>query len=203
MKSIKSTVEETITIKNSEFISYLIPVQTVEGAKEALDKIKREHSSANHHCFAYLLGDNQDIQKADDDGEPSQTAGVPILEVFKKNEITNVLCVVVRYFGGIKLGAGGLIRAYTKSASEGLKKATLTKKKKFITLQITFPFDLIGTMEHIASHHGTLINRFYKDKVTFEMIVEDKEYNTLESTIIEATQNQAIINIISSEKIYQ
>jgi len=202
MQSIKSKIETTLTIKNSEFISVLIPIHSVDDVQTHLETIKKKHPNANHHCYAYLIGDNQEIQKANDDGEPSQTAGVPILEVFKKNEITNVLCVVIRYFGGIKLGAGGLIRAYTKSASEALKLATLTSKKTYLTLKVQSNFDLIGSMEHLLPQYGKLLDREYTDKVTFIIELEKDTFEFLKNAIKEATNNQVIINKISEKEIY-
>ncbi len=99
-------------LKKSRFICSLKRVETEEEARDFIAQIKKEHHQANHNCMAYTIGDHQEIQRTSDDGEPSGTAGIPMLEILKKREITNVCAVVTRYFGGIKLGAGGLIRAY-------------------------------------------------------------------------------------------
>ncbi len=202
MESIKHRVTTQQTIKHSTFITYLIPVETVETAKAHLHAIKADHPGAAHHCMAYLIGDNQEIQKADDDGEPSQTAGVPILEVFKKQAITNVLCVVVRYFGGIKLGAGGLIRAYGSSASSALEQAIRTRKVQYDTYQITAGFDLIGVMENILTP-SILIDRAYGDNVTYTVRILNKESAQWLNQIKEATHGKAVVAYIQSESLYE
>ena len=202
MRSIKTKIETTITIKHSEFISILTPVGSIDEVKNHLNHIKEKHPNANHHCYAYIIGDHQEIQKANDDGEPTQTAGIPILEVFKKNEITNILCVVIRYFGGIKLGAGGLIRAYSKSASEALKLATLTSKKTYLTLKIQTCFDLIGAMEHHLPQYGTLLDREYSDKVAFTLEIKKGMFERLQNTIREISNNQANVKVISEKQFY-
>ena len=129
MKSILQTVTSEIVINKSEFLNFLIPVSSIEEVNERLRFLRKEHPNANHHCFAYIIGKNQEIQKYSDDGEPSKTAGMPMIEVLKKHDLTNVLTVSIRYFGGIKLGAGGLVRAYTKSVSEAIKEATFSNPK--------------------------------------------------------------------------
>jgi len=202
MKSIKDKTIYEFEVKHSTFITYLLPADEVKTVKQELETIKAEHPGANHHCYAYVLGDNQEIQKADDDGEPSQTAGIPILEVFKKNAITNVLCVVVRYFGGVKLGAGGLIRAYSKGASEALKKAVLTKKQAYVTLRLRVDFNQIGIMEHLISEHATLLERDYSDKADFTVVIRKEQQTTFESLIIEQTKNRATITHLKTEELY-
>ena len=122
---IKDTYENTIVIQKSEFITRLFRVNSIEEVEEKLAYVRKKHYDARHNCYAYILGDNQEIQKASDDGEPSKTAGAPMLDVLKKNNMTNILAIVTRYFGGILLGAGGLVRAYSSSVSECLKLAKL------------------------------------------------------------------------------
>lgn len=137
---IKETYENTIIIQKSEFITRIFRVDSLDEIEEKLAYIRKKHYDARHNCYAYILGDNQEIQKASDDGEPSKTAGAPMLEVLKKNNMTNILAVVTRYFGGILLGAGGLVRAYSSSVSECLKKAKLyeTKLQERFTLTTSY-----------------------------------------------------------------
>ena len=118
MVVLKNTIE--LIEKKSKFIGYYLQCNSVEEIKEFLDKLKKEHKKATHICYAYKLFDGQEIVKFNDDGEPGGTAGRPILNVIEKKNLNNVCVFVVRYFGGIKLGAGGLVRAYTKCASEVL-----------------------------------------------------------------------------------
>ena len=116
--------EAEIEIQKSRFIAYVQRAEEEEAAAAFIEQIKKKHWNATHNCSAYVIGGNDQWQKADDDGEPSGTAGKPILEIIKKNQLKDTVIVVTRYFGGIKLGAGGLIRAYGKSASAGLKAQT-------------------------------------------------------------------------------
>ncbi|MFW5913732.1 MAG: YigZ family protein, partial [Bacillota bacterium] len=146
MQSIKRPVTHETIIKHSRFIAFLAPVFTKAEADKFIASIKSEHPDANHHCFAYIVGDEGIVQKAEDDGEPSKTAGVPMLETLKKNTLTNIVAVVVRYFGGIKLGAGGLIRAYGKSVSDALEKAVPSERTEVLSLSIRAGFEWTGTV---------------------------------------------------------
>lgn len=120
--------ETEIEINRSRFISYVKRVETQEEAVAFIQEIKKKHWDATHNCSAYIVGENDQFQKMDDDGEPSGTAGKPILEVIKKKGLKDTAIVVTRYFGGIKLGAGGLIRAYGKSASAGVRAAGVVER---------------------------------------------------------------------------
>ena len=149
MPRIQNDCINTIEIKKSKFITYLHRTQDEQEAKDFLKAIKKEHPNANHHCTAMIIGN---IMRSNDDGEPSQTAGHPMLDVLMHNEMQDILAVVVRYFGGIKLGTGGLVRAYSSSISQALKVATLTtelhfKNIKFIFLMISLE-KLTITLEH-------------------------------------------------------
>ena len=125
MNTIKETLENEIIINKSRFITKLISVSNVDEAVNKLNEIRKKYHDATHNCYAYIIGENQEIQKFSDDGEPQGTAGSPMVEVLKKNNLTNVLVVVTRYFGGILLGAGGLVRAYSDSVSCAIKKAEI------------------------------------------------------------------------------
>ena len=130
--TIKENGEATIEIKKSEFICSLARTETEEEARAFIDEIKTKHRKATHNCFAYMIGLNDEIQRESDNGEPSGTAGVPILEVLKNLELHNVTAVVTRYFGGIKLGAGGLIRAYSNATSNAIEKVGVVRWLKVI-----------------------------------------------------------------------
>ena len=123
MKSIQTEITSEIIINKSRFITILTNINDIDKVKEKLEEIKKKYKDATHYCYAYIINNHE---KCSDNGEPSGTAGMPILNVLKQNDLTNILCVVIRYFGGIKLGAGGLIRAYSTSASEALNKAIIT-----------------------------------------------------------------------------
>ena len=128
-KTIKGYGESEIVISKSRFITYIDRAETEEEALRFIEKIKKMHSTATHNCSCYIIGEHDHIQKANDDGEPSGTAGVPMLEVLKKQGLKDTVVVVTRYFGGIKLGGGGLIRAYGKATTEGITAAQVVERK--------------------------------------------------------------------------
>ena len=136
-KTINGYAQTEWEVQKSRFISYVNHIENETQAQDFVNQIRKKHFDATHNCYAYIIGEHSDTQKSNDDGEPSGTAGVPILEVLKKNELSDVVVVVTRYFGGIKLGAGGLIRAYGKTATiclwittcSALWKTTFTRKK--------------------------------------------------------------------------
>lgn len=135
MLKIKDIIENTIVIDKSKFITTIYPVETVEEINQILQTTRKKYYDATHNCYAYII-DNGNIQKCSDDGEPSKTAGFPMLDVLKKNSLTNVLAITTRYFGGIKLGAGGLIRAYSSSVSTALKDALFYTSKLLCVYEI-------------------------------------------------------------------
>lgn len=156
-----------IEIKKSRFITYLHRCFDEQDAKEYILKIKKEHPNATHHCYAMILGEHNEIQRNNDDGEPGGTAGVPMLECLLQNQMQDIVAVTVRYFGGIKLGAGGLVRAYSNSVSEALKHAKLTKKQLLHECTLTFSYDLIGKIDYFfRKEQMQIINQVYEEQVT-------------------------------------
>ncbi|MGL4623525.1 MAG: YigZ family protein, partial [Culicoidibacterales bacterium] len=155
---IQAAGDYEIQIEKSRFICYFAPVNTAEEAQAFIETIKKRNWDATHNCSAYLLGENQQVQKANDDGEPSGTAGIPMLEVLKKRNLTNIVVVVTRYFGGIKLGAGGLVRAYTQSVVSALDTvATLVEKLPLLRIQFMLPFELAFKVENTLRHDTRFI----------------------------------------------
>ena len=203
MRSIKETITSEIIINKSVFINYLIPVSEVEEVKEHLKILRNKYPDANHHCYAYVIGKNQEIQKYSDDGEPSKTAGMPMIEVLKKQDLTNVLTISIRYFGGIKLGAGGLVRAYTKSVSEAIKEATFTNLVKYSKMSIIIPFDQIGNVEkHLRDHHK-LINTEYTNEVIYLIEITTESVESLQNFITEHTKGIAQFEILEEYERYE
>ncbi len=203
MKSILKPVEHELVIKKSTFIAYVYPVAFSKDIDHILSALRTKYPDASHHCFAYVLGEQGDQQKADDDGEPSQTAGMPILEVLKKQGLTDLLCVVIRYYGGIKLGAGGLVRAYAKSTSEALKKATYATRVKMLTLQINTTFPLLGSVESYLRSVCDISDIIYEDTVTFVVEVKEADYPMIESRIRDLTSGASYPDIIREYNQYQ
>ena len=140
MNTIIKETRINYSINKSEFIASLKPVNTVEEAKDFFEKIKKEFSDATHNITAYTIGKTGENGHYNDDGEPSGTAGLPVLDVFRKNDITNFACVVTRYFGGIKLGAGGLVRAYSTVASLALKEAGICEIIEYQFIKASFDY---------------------------------------------------------------
>lgn len=164
--------EHEIIINKSRFICHVKRVYNQQDAKQFIADIKKQHPHANHNCSAYQIGDFDEIQKAHDDGEPSQTAGVPMLEVLRKQGIKNCVVVVTRYFGGIKLGAGGLIRAYGQAVSEAIKSLGIIERKTMQTMFVHTDYSLLGTLQNRLGVSDYLLKEIhYRDRVTLEVIV--------------------------------
>ena len=192
--TVKQAGEHEIIIQKSRFIAHVQRTETELDAQEFIQALKKKYWDATHNCSAYLIGENDQIQKANDDGEPSGTAGVPILEVLKKRKLKDTTVVVTRYFGGIKLGAGGLIRAYGKSASEGLDAVGIVERKLMQIFHITMDYSWLGKIENeLRSSSYILKNIQYQENVEFEVFVEDEQQQTFTEWMIELTNGQAEI----------
>lgn len=169
MYRLKTDLMEEIEIKKSRFLCYLHRCDSEEEAKAFVAQIKKAHPTARHACYAFVMGEHNEIQRSNDDGEPAGTAGVPMLECLTQRHVQDIVAVTVRYFGGIKLGAGGLIRAYAKSVANALDHAVLTKKQLMKIYRVTFSYDLIGKMDYFfRSENIDVICKDYQDKVIYE-----------------------------------
>lgn len=186
-------------IKKSRFICHLKRVYTEEEARAFISEIKKEHHKANHNCSAFTLGERQEIQRSSDGGEPSGTAGVPMLEILKKREITNVCAVVTRYFGGIKLGAGGLIRAYAGSVGHALDQVGLVKFVPQEQLILTLDYGNYDGLQRFLSAQGLVISEseFLSD-VTVKLFVDLDKAEQLLADLIE--QFSGKISVAKGEK---
>lgn len=184
MKSIKEITEYSWIIKKSEFICTLIPCDDETKAHAIIDSYKEKYHDASHNCVAYIIGNSQ---KANDDGEPSKTAGMPMLNVLQKQGLSNIIAIVTRYFGGIKLGAGGLTRAYTQSVADALKQATIVEKFPVALYAITIDYSFTKKFEHLLKMHNIpCIDTFYQQFVSYHCYVQDPSFFTI---IQELTNN--------------
>lgn len=181
MYRIKDVIENTIIIQKSEFITHLYRVNTTDEVDVILSDLRKKYYDATHNCYAYIIGDNQDIQKSSDDGEPAKTAGFPMLDVLKKRQMTNILAVVTRYFGGILLGAGGLVRAYSSSVSEALDKCELYTPVDVVEFMITTSYAGYNTILNIKEI--TITNTAFTDSVIITGIIDKNKYIELESIL--------------------
>lgn len=173
---VKNTVKNEIIIKNSRFIAYLYPINSIDEINENITEIKKEHPKANHITYAYILNNTK---KAYDDKEPTGTAGNPILNVLEKNNLMNTLCIVVRYFGGIKLGAGGLIRAYGKSARNTLENATLLELEKAKMIELKIKYDELNKIIYLLDN-PKIIEKSFNELITLKLITKEDNLNILE-----------------------
>ncbi|RII36142.1 YigZ family protein [Clostridium chromiireducens] len=200
--TIKDFGEDRFEEKKSEFIGYAKRVESEEEAKAFINEIKSKNKQATHNCSAYIIGQNMNIQRYSDDGEPQGTAGIPILEVMKKSRITDCAVVVTRYFGGILLGAGGLTRAYTKGASIAIKSAGVVEKVDGLKLSFEMEYDLFGKVQHLCGQNSWYIeDTEYSDKVVVNILAEKAISEDMENEIIEATNGKIIVRK-SEEGIY-
>ncbi|AFH59704.1 YigZ family protein [Paenibacillus caseinilyticus] len=183
-----------IVIKKSRFIGFAKPVSTEEEAVAFIEGIKKEHWNATHNCSAYMIGERDEIQKASDDGEPSGTAGKPILEVIKNQGLKNVVVVVTRYFGGIMLGAGGLIRAYTDGAVAGLAAAEQVYQVLHREVRVEIDYTWLGKVENELRGRGTLLGETaFADKVTLLCLPKETEADAFIAWMTDLTQGQGVI----------
>ena len=178
MKSIQKEITSEIIINKSKFITILTNINDIDKVKEKLEEIKKQYKDATHYCYAYIINNHE---KCSDNGEPSGTAGMPILNVLKQNDLTNILCVVIRYFGGIKLGAGGLIRAYSTSASVALNKATITNIVNGYNITIEFSYNNLKQIDYLLKNID--IKKDYQTNITYNFNITETKFNQIENEL--------------------
>lgn len=163
MYIIRNNIDDEQIIKNSRFITRLVKITKKDEVEDILNNVKKEYPKATHYCYAYIVND---YKKASDDGEPGGTAGMPILNVLEKEDMTSVIAIVIRYFGGIKLGAGGLVRAYSSSVRDALKKADKILLIEGVQIKITIPYDKQNELNYILKD-SEIVDKTFEDKVTY------------------------------------
>ena len=171
MKTIAKAVESEINVKKSQFICHLFPTKTKKESKEIILKVNEQYSDATHNCTAYIVSDGEGF---DDDGEPGGTAGKPMINVLRKNDLHNVTAIVTRYFGGIKLGAGGLVRAYSKSVLEAINEAEILEVELYDVYTLIFEYSDIKLVDgEVRNNNLEVTNKEYSDKVTYDVVSKD------------------------------
>lgn len=196
MFTIKNNINSEIIINKSRFISFLFKVHNEDEVKKLLEETKKNYKDATHYCYSYII-DN--TKRFNDNGEPSGTAGLPILNVLENNDLNYVLCIVVRYFGGIKLGAGGLVRAYTKSVSECITKDNLNKLELGKKVIISFNYDKVKIIDNILKDIN-ILNKTFEDNITYEFDLTNNEYNLIYDSIKSNSLNITIDDNLIIEK---
>lgn len=190
----RATFQKELEIKKSIFLATLIPVKNEEEAQETIAKMKKEKRDATHNCSAYRIGTERIYEKSSDDGEPQGTAGHPMLHVLQMNELTNTLAIVTRWFGGIKLGAGGLTRAYTQSLADAVKEADLVRYTPQEKYTVSFPYTTAGAFEnHIKGTDIIVKDRQFSDKVTVTFLTLPDKAETHTRWLTDATGGKAEI----------
>ncbi|MEQ2527528.1 YigZ family protein [Bacillaceae bacterium CLA-AA-H227] len=199
--TVKGYGENEIIIEKSRFIAHVARATTEEEAQDFIQTIKKKHWNATHNCSAYLMGETDQIQKANDDGEPSGTAGVPILEVLKKRHLKDTVVVITRYFGGIKLGAGGLIRAYGKATSEGINATGVVERRLMKVMHTKVDYTWLGKLENeLRSSIYNVKEIHYLDTVEIETFVEEGQTVSFKNWMIELTNGQCEVS--EGEELY-
>lgn len=192
MLSIKDNTENIYIIKKSKFICLLYKVNNIDEINNILNNVKLKYKDATHICYAYIC---EEKIKCNDDGEPSGTAGLPIYNVLTNNNLDHVLCIVIRYFGGIKLGAGGLVRAYSTSVVEALNKTEIAELKHGINLKIEFNYDLTKQIDYLLKN-CIILNKEYKSNVIYNINITLDNYNNIENELKNLCINLTIIKSI-------
>ena len=186
--------EGEIVEKKSRFIATVQPVESEEEALAFVASMKKKYWNATHNCSAFVVGEHMELQRCSDDGEPSGTAGKPMLEVLTGQEIHNVVAVVTRYFGGTLLGTGGLIRAYTKSTQEGIQNSVVIEKCLGQKISLTCDYTTSGKIQYLtATDHIPVLDTVYTDNVTFEMIIPIEDVGMMEKKFMEASMGKAVL----------
>ena len=191
----KFGVDEYI-VEKSTFIGYAKPIKTEEEAIEFVNEIKKKHKDATHNVWAYTVGENMNIQRYSDDGEPQGTAGIPTLEVIKKEDLRDVVVVVTRYFGGIKLGAGGLVRAYTKGAKVGIEAGIVIEKVKYTEVKIKIEYTQLGRIQNEIMNLGFKVkDTIYSEDVEIIVYSKIEDVQSLTDRMIDITSGTADVSI--------
>ena len=183
--------------KKSRFIAHVYNVSSDEEAEQYINAVKKKYWDARHNCYAYIIGDKGQIQRFSDDGEPQGTAGKPILDIIAATGLVNCLIIVTRYFGGIKLGAGGLTRAYSQAVADALKEANIVEKHLIDVYDVSLDYSFTKKFEHLLKVNDIdCINKEYDEQVTYRLYIDDLSFF---DTIQDLTSNRYSKEFIKKE----
>lgn len=185
-----------LTIKKSRFIASLFPISTEEEALTLIDEVKKKHSSARHNCFAFVLGEMDEVKRQSDDGEPSKTAGLPILDLICSEGLHNILIVVTRYFGGTLLGTGGLVHAYQGAAKDAINNAVIIEKYIAWKSEIFIDYTLTGKLKYTIAQMGIfLLEEEYTDKVRLSLLIPEENFQAFQECLSELTAGSITLSM--------
>ena len=194
-KTVKQYGEGEIEEKKSRFLGKIKPVETEEEALKFIEGIKKQYWDARHNCYAYIIGEHCECVRCSDDGEPSGTAGKPMLEVLQNQELRNVVAVVTRYFGGTLLGTGGLVRAYTQATQEALREACIAVMTPVAVMTVQTDYNAIGKIKYVLAQENILVqNEEYTTDVVVTMAVPLSEKEKLIKKLTEVTNGKVVID---------
>lgn len=187
--------EDEVVEKKSRFIATVAPAETEEEALAFIEAMRKEYWDARHNCFAYVIGDRNELARCSDDGEPQGTAGKPMLDVLLGEKIHNTVVVVTRYFGGILLGTGGLVRAYSGAVKAGLASSVIITRIQGVKLEIAADYTGLGKIQYILGQRGIrILNSEYTDTVRLEVLLSDEIKEQIKEEITEGTNGQAVLS---------
>lgn len=193
--TVKGFGRHEIVIQKSRFIASVDRAENEETAQHFIENMKKEHHGANHNCSAYIIGAHDEIQKANDDGEPSGTAGIPMLEVLKKRQLKDTVVVVTRYFGGTKLGAGGLIRAYGSAVTAGLDTAGIVRCERMSIIALTFDYTWLGKLENELRNASYIMKDIrYLEQVEMDVYVPEEKTTIFTEWVANLTNGHAVMS---------
>ena len=193
-KTLSKEASDAFVVNKSRFIGYAAPVDTEEEALRYIQSVREQHRDATHHCFAYIIGRNAGIMRYQDDGEPSGTAGQPIMEVLRQKQLVNCCAVVVRYFGGVLLGAGGLVRAYTKGCALAVDAAGVAVMEPSVRIQAVLPYGLWDRVQYqLSTQPVALEDTQYTDQVTAVLSLREPDQQIIETALAQWSDGRAVI----------
>jgi uncharacterized YigZ family protein len=189
-----------LKVVGSRFIADIYPVSTKEEIESYLERIRKEFYDASHHCYAFRLGANAEQVRAADDGEPSGTAGKPILMIIEGAKLTNVLCVVTRYFGGTKLGTGGLARAYADAAKLAIEDAEIKTVYHMKELRLAYSFDDMSGVERMIAKYGAeKLESVYSDTVTMRVTIRQSLVSEFKKEVVDSFHGKVIVDLVQKQ----
>ena len=195
-KAVYQGGENEIVEKKSRFIATVIPAEDEKTALEFIESMKKKYWNATHNCYAYVIGERNELQRCSDDGEPGGTAGRPMLDVLLGEEIHNVAVVVTRYFGGTLLGTGGLVRAYSSATKAGLESSVIITKIYGVKLRIETDYTGLGKIQYILGQRGLkVLDSEYSDKVVLSVLIPQTELDAVKAELVEGTSGQAAMEV--------
>lgn len=200
-RTIKKTNNITFTERRSEFIAYLCPVHTNDEAVQFINEVRALHRKATHNVYAYILRDNN-ITRYSDDGEPQGTAGVPVLDILQKHGLTDICCVVTRYFGGILLGGGGLVRAYSTSAKLAVDEAEIMDMCECYKITFSMDYNLYSKVAYFLPQYEVKeLSSKFEDNISLELLVKEEHFEPLKAKLIDVSNGK--IDIEESERLFE